>query len=113
MFSVYCPYCHKNFSDDFMDFNLLSEETFQTECPHCGKVLNVTPVVTIDVYSAPCHCQLENHEFVLSDTHPTAFSHMVCKHCGTERPLTNEERIKYHIPTVDEYIESLNKEGSL
>ena len=34
----------------------------------------------------------------------------MCKHCGKERPLTDEERKEYGIETRKEYIESLENE---
>ena len=110
MYRFDCPYCHQEITDDLYDFDLLSEEPFFFECPHCEKIIKMHSSVMIDVWPTECKCQLENHEYELSLACPNCCSTMMCKHCGDERPLTEEERKKYNIQTKTEYLESLEKD---
>lgn len=109
MFHFNCPYCNKEIVDDLFEYDLYSEEDNHMECPHCGKVITIHSSVIVDVWASECKCQLEDHEFELQKSYPECCSRMVCKHCGTERRLTDEEREKYGIGTLKEYIESLNE----
>ena len=106
-----CPYCGKEIDLDFTDHNLYDEETFQMECPECEMIINVTPSVSIDIKLDKCDCQLENHEWQPSITNPRCMTEMVCKHCGERRKPTDEEKTKYNIPSVDDFIKELESEN--
>lgn len=110
MYRFYCPYCNNEIEHNLDDFDLLSEEPFFIECPHCDKVVKMHSSVIIDVWPEKCQCQLEDHEYELSLAYPNCCSTMMCKHCGQERPLTEEERKKYNIQTKEEYFKSLENE---
>lgn len=105
-----CPYCGKEIDLDFTDDwdYIYDEELFQKECPECGMVLNVRPHANIDFELEKCECQGENHVWKLIDAKPKCCAKMYCVHCGEERVLTPEEKIKYNIPSVSDYLTKLN-----
>ena len=107
-----CPYCGKEIDPDFTDDwdYIYDEELFQKECPECGMVLNVTPHISIDFELEKCECQGENHVWELTKTDPKCCARMYCVHCGEERVLTPEEKIRYNIPSVSDYLMELNGE---
>ena len=106
-----CPYCGKEIDLDFTDDwgYIQDEELFQKECPECGKVLNVYPHITVDFDVDECKCQGENHVWELTKTDPLCCARMYCVHCGEEREPTPEEKFKYNIPSVSEFLNELNK----
>jgi hypothetical protein len=108
MYKFYCPYCNNEISNNFDDYDLISEEPFFIECPDCNKVIKIQSSVIIDVWGEKCDCQLENHEYEFSLACPKCCSTMRCKHCGEERPLTDDERKQYGVETKAEYLKSLN-----
>lgn len=87
---VTCPYCNKEIAIELEDF----EDGFltQDECPECGKVLNITPNVTVDFEVSKCECQLENHKWKLTNAFPKCFRRWECEYCGQTKELTDKER---------------------
>lgn len=106
-----CPYCKTEIEIDSDENNELiySETEFTTECPNCGKLIMVEPHVTVRLKVRKCKCQGKNHKWVQSVTFPKCFTEMVCEHCGERRKPTEEEKTKYNIPQVKEYMDFLNK----
>ncbi|MBP5366825.1 MAG: hypothetical protein J6Z01_00080 [Bacteroidales bacterium] len=102
---VTCPYCGEQTSveieyleDGFME---------QHECQKCHKIINITVDITIDFNPSKCECQLLNHQWQLTPTFPKCKTQWRCKFCGETKPLTNDDREKYGIPTEEEYFTSL------
>ena len=112
MCKVECPYCGKEFEVDYGEYwnELFVDDSFQYECPECEKIINLTPHISIDFDVEKCECQLENHEWQPTNTNPKAWTQMRCIHCGEEREPTEEEKVKYGIPSKEEYLESLRQQ---
>lgn len=109
---VACPYCHKEFDYDITDCGtdvFVNEEPFTTDCPNCGMVMLITPVMHLDLEVEECDCQGVNHKWQPTNTMPKCFTKMECVHCHEERNPTPEEKIKYNIPSVEEYSEYLKR----
>ncbi len=105
-----CPYCNgdiKITSEHTECVDLFNEETFHIPCPNCGHYVTVTPLVSIIYEIDKCDCDLEEHEYEFAQMMPRCASVMRCKHCGVERRLTEEEKIKYNVPSVKEYLDGL------
>lgn len=103
---VTCPYCNKEFDYDTFDCGMdyfVNEKQFTTDCPHCEMVMLITPKMHLELETEKCDCQGENHEWQPTNTHPKCFAKMECIHCHEERNPTPEEKIKYNIPSVEEY----------
>lgn len=105
--NVKCPYCGYEF--DVLDFEIEGEETFQSECPQCNKVMNVTVSIHVSLDVSVCPCQLENHKYRLQRVYPRCFAKWECESCGATKELTDAQRNRLGIETVEEYLKSLNK----
>ena len=111
--TVTCPYCGYDFDispDDYENVNIYEEETFHIECPNCEHLLNVIPSVMIDFDVEKCDCNGVNHEWKPTTTIPKCMTKMRCIHCGDERNPTDEEKIKYNIPSVESYFRELREQ---
>ena len=63
--------------------------------------------IIINYDLSECKCQGENHEWELTTTSPRCATEWYCIHCGETKPLTDDDRKKYGIPTRAEYFKSL------
>ena len=106
-----CPYCHSKNEVDFETYwdKIANDEAFVMECYNCEKLFVVEPYTSVTFHTEECKCQGVDHEYEFSEAYPRCFSKMMCKHCGEERQLTEEERLKYGVGTIQEYVEELNK----
>ena len=100
-----CPYCGEEIEVDIE--NPEDEMLTQIECSNCGKVVNVKVSIIINYDLSECKCQGENHEWELTTAHPRCATEWYCVHCGETKPLTDDDRKKYGIPTRAEYFKSL------
>lgn len=104
-----CPYCEHEFDINHDDgFGYKEDITEEIQCPECEKYFVFTASITwhYEAYKADCLNGSE-HDYQLTRTIPKAFSKMRCTMCDKERELTEDERVRYCIPTKDEYTKSL------
>lgn len=106
--NVKCPYCGYEFDISDLD-RIEDEERFQSECPQCDKVINVTVSVYVQLDASECPCQLENHKYRLQHVYPKCLAKWECESCGATKELTDAQRNRLGIETVKEYLKGLNK----
>ncbi len=100
-----CPYCGEEIEVDIE--NPEDEMLTQIERYNCGKVVHVKVSIIINYDLSECQCQGENHEWELTTAHPRCATEWYCVHCGETKPLTDDDRKMYGIPTRAEYFKSL------
>lgn len=109
---VKCPYCgHPQNIDHDDGYGYNDYEIFNQYCNGCRKtfVYTTSTVFYYDVHKADCLNEGE-HKWKLTETFPKCFSKMECQDCGESRNLTEEEHIKFNIPTQEDYFKELKNE---
>jgi len=75
---IKCPYCDAECNDD--DYNVANQgfdSQVDFECDHCGKIFFAEANIVYSTYS-DCELNDEEHDFLVSKTHPTVF---YCRKC--------------------------------
>ena len=110
-YKVLCPYCKNELELDTDDYGdqIFAEDIFTVECRHCGKIVMVEPHVTVRLEGMECKCQGKNHKWLQMVTFPKCFTEMVCEYCGERRPMTDEEKKEFDIPTIEDYMKSIRQ----
>ncbi len=106
---INCPYCDAELNINHDDGNGYTEdEIHEMQCKECEKnfVFGTSIIYHYSPHKADC-LNGEDHKYELTHTSPKAFSKMRCEDCEEERELTEKERIKFEIPTREEYFEDL------
>lgn len=87
---IECPYCHKEFEYDNSD-GFSQDDTWEQECPHCGKLFMATGWYVECFSSKKADC-LNGSEHTMEMTHtiPKRYRKMRCTGCGHEEPLQEE-----------------------
>lgn len=109
---IKCPYCEYEQDIDHEDGYGYQEDTVhQQECCNCGKSFVYTTSISFyyDAEKADCLNDGE-HDYQPTCTQPRCYTKMRCTMCDDERRLTDEERLKYNIPTIEEYYKSIKDE---
>ena len=96
---VQCPYCGKwNEVRHDDGFGCEEDVLHQMECWHCENMFVFFTEISFHYESKKADClNTSEHEWRRSLTYPKEWSHMQCKHCGTMRDMTNEERTRFGI----------------
>ncbi|MBP5369786.1 MAG: hypothetical protein J6Z01_15185 [Bacteroidales bacterium] len=106
--TVTCPYCGEQTS---VEIETIENDYFeQHECGKCHKIINVRVNIMIDFEPEECPCQMVKHEWVLVPSFPKCTTIWRCKHCGETKPLTDDDRKQYDIPTYKQYMASISNE---
>lgn len=108
---VECPYCEK-WNEVIHDDGFGYEEgvKHQMTCVHCDKMFVFETSVSYYYDGTKANCLNDGeHNYELSNTYPKEFSRMICSYCDRTRDLTDDERIKYEIGSIDNYLKSLNE----
>lgn len=111
MRDINCPYCEAEQDINHDDgYGYEEDEKHQQECNSCGKTFTYTTsiIYCYDAEKADC-LNGSDHDWQPSKTYPKCATTMVCNMCGGERKPTDAERMKYSIPTYDEYISSIKQ----
>ena len=107
---VKCPYCGHDQDINHDDgYGYAEDEKHNQECGRCGKTFGyiTTIVFYYDSFKTDCLNDAE-HEYEVTNTYPEFAKKMLCKCCGYERDLTNEERKKHNVPTYEEWCKQNN-----
>jgi hypothetical protein len=108
---VNCPYCDAQQEINHDDgYGYYEGHTYKQECLKCEKtfVYTTTLVLYYETYKADCLNGSE-HEWEPTKTFPICLKRMRCKLCDEKRDMTKEEKVFFEIPTINEYIQSLNE----
>lgn len=106
---VECPYCEK-WNDICHDdgFGYAEDTNHQMDCEHCGKTFVFTTSISYYYEAAKADCLNDGeHNYQFTRTYPKEFSEMRCWDCGCKRPLTEEERIKFDVGKIEDYLNRL------
>ena len=106
---IECPYCEKEM-DICHDDGFGYEEGVKHHytCDHCDK--SFVFETSISFYYEPEKADCLNdkdHEYKISSTYPAEFSTMICKMCGDERELTEDEKTEHKIGSKEDYFKKL------
>lgn len=111
MDSLNCPYCHKEQNYQHEDGRGYEEDVKHEQiCESCEKTFVFKTVISFSYESSKADCLNDesiSHNYELTKTFPKEASKMRCTVCDKERNLTDEERLKFGIGTVAEYIKTL------
>jgi hypothetical protein len=103
MSDVECPYCGQNQEINHDDgYGYEEGVKHEQECSNCEKTFVFETSITFlyDAAKAPCLNDGE-HEYKPTCTIPKEYTRMRCIYCGSERALTEVERVKHSIPPLD------------
>lgn len=104
-----CPYCEEITKVE-MDFAFKEDFLYEHECSNCEKMFVFNISVSYNFWEEKADClNGAEHDFQKIFTVPKAFTRMRCSMCGTERDLTDEERVKFGIPTKEEYFKEIDE----
>ena len=105
-----CPYCNAEINIDHYEGQGYSEdELHEQQCPECEKYFVFTTYTMYSYSPEKADClNGSKHDFKPTMTHPKCFAKMECSMCEIRRDLTNEEKEKLNIPSIDEYFKELN-----
>jgi hypothetical protein len=106
-----CPYCEKELDINHDEgFGYEEGVKHQMECDRCGKSFVFTTSISFHYESEKADCLNDGkHDYRLTHTAPKELSKMRCTMCDYKRELTDEERAKYNIGTIQSYLESLKR----
>lgn len=103
---IECPYCEEP-QDINHDDGYGYEEgvTHQQQCGKCDKTFTYTTSISFyyEAEKADCLNGDVEHDWKPETIFPKFFAKMRCKICDETREPTDEERVKYEIPTYEEY----------
>lgn len=104
MEDIRCPYCDKPQEIIHDDGYGYEENTMhEQECGDCGKTFGFTTSISFYYEGHKVDCKNGGeHDWKPTRTYPKCFTKMECKICWEERPPTEEEKVKYEIPSYDE-----------
>jgi hypothetical protein len=111
MSDVYCPYCDHSQDINHDDgYGFQEDEIYQQECDKCSRTFayNTSIMYSHEAWKAPC-LNTGKHKWSLTNTHPSCFKKWECEYCSEEKKLSDKDRIKYNIETVENYFKSLTK----
>lgn len=96
---IECPYCGEEFivNEDVQKY-FFNEGDSRQMCPFCGKMVSITPIVTVDYHVEKALIGEHEHEWTIDEDAPVWNKMMVCTICGERREPTKEEYEKYNIP---------------
>lgn len=104
-----CPYCEKELDICHDDgFGYQEGVNHEIQCPHCDKYFIFQTSISFyyEPYKADC-LNDGKHDYQLTSTHPNCFAKMRCTICGGERDLTDDEKVKFNIMSLEKYYESI------
>jgi len=111
MENVNCPYCNEpdeiNHDDGYgYEENVMHEQ----HCSNCDKEYGFTTEISFyyEVHNTMCKNDGE-HKWKPITTVPKCFTEIMCECCWEKREPTKEEKIKYEIPSKEDYFNSLNQ----
>ena len=109
---VECPYCgHTQEIDHSEGYGYKEDNIYHQQCKNCGKSFAYSTYVSFSYNVWKCDCLNDGkHHWELSLASPREASNMICKDCGEERQLTDEERKKYNIGTLKDYLNKLKEQ---
>lgn len=98
-----CPYCGKMIEINHDDGYGMSEiDIHNQQCDFCEKYFTYTTSITINHYLRRAECLNDgNHIYEPTKTYPIEATMMRCVSCGRERPLTEAEKLRLNITTVN------------
>lgn len=103
---IQCPYCGEWEEINHDDGYGYSEDTmYEQDCGSCGKTFGFT--TSISFYYEPHNVECKNdgkHDWRPTKTYPKFFTKMECSQCWEIRDLTEEERVHFDIPTMEEFL---------
>lgn len=110
---INCPYCEhpQNINHDGGQ-GYSEDETHQQECENCKKTFIYTTAISFsyDVDKAEClNTDEDTHLWEATTTYPEFMKKMRCCVCDSEREPTAEERVKYNIPTYQDYMNQIEE----
>lgn len=111
-----CPYCNAEIDINHDDgAGYAEDEVHQQECQECLKTFVFTTSISFSYQPEKADCLNEGgtHLYKPSRTAPVCFTEMECRVCDDRRPLTEPERKKYNIPTLEEYRQEMLKKREL
>ena len=101
---VKCPYCGYEFEPESHYEN--DDESNIEECPNCEHSFVCWQETNISFSAEKADClNGGKHDWKPIPTYPKCATLMRCTKCHQERKPTDEEMIKYHIPTYKEYFD--------
>lgn len=112
MKNIDCPYCDHGQNIDHDDgYGHEEDRLHQQECESCLKIFTFRTSIIYHYESFRAKClNGGEHKFVPSITYPNCLTKMGCETCEETRGLTDKERKKLKIQTVEEYLKELEDE---
>ena len=106
-----CPYCKEELDIDTTDIDNIDRTYHEYQCPECGNNFVFIGEFSLDIISHKADClNGKPHDWKPSITYPPCFTQMKCAMCGGNREPTQEERKKYNISSVEEYLKKISQE---
>lgn len=104
---VFCPYCGSEQEINHDDgFGYEEDVRHEMQCSECEKNFVFTTSISYDYKAEKADClNNNNHKYILTHTSPKELSTMRCEYCDDSRELTDSERIKFGIGTIESYFE--------
>jgi len=108
---IECPYCGAKQNVNHDDgFGYAEDVLHEMECDFCEKYFVFRTSISYHYESFCANCLNDgNHDFQLTHTFPVEFSKMRCSMCEQERELTDEEKQKFGIGTIENYLKSIKQ----
>ena len=105
---VKCPYCGYEFEPESYYGDDESENI--EECPNCEHYFVCQQEISVDFYAEKADClNGGEHDWKPIATCPKCDTKMRCTKCHQEREPTEEEKKKYHIGTIKDYMDGLKQ----
>lgn len=110
MQEIKCPYCEKNIEIDHDEgYGYEEDVVHQQTCHLCDNTFTYITYIIYHYYPEKAECLNDGeHDFKLTQTYPRCCAKMRCSMCDEEREPTPDEKMKFKIPSWDEYVKSLN-----
>jgi len=112
---IECPYCgHWQDVNHDDGFGCEQDVNHQMECSECRKSFVFTTSIIYSYSADIADCLNDGeHDYELTHTAPKEASEMQCSMCGEKRKLTDEERQRFGIGTLEDYFKSLEKQNTM
>jgi len=111
---IECPYCGEGLDINHDDGQGYEEGiNHQQQCIHCDKNFTFTTTITFSYEAEKADCLNDGeHIWKPTSTYPRCYTNMQCESCGEYRKPTEEEKIKYNIPSQNEFFKQLNNHAN-
>ena len=111
MSDLNCPYCDAELEVNHDDGQGYEEGVLhEMQCRKCDKYFVFETSISFYYQPEKADCLNDgNHIYKPQHTSPSFFTKMQCQTCYDTREPTQEERIKFNIPTYEEFLKEMEE----